>query len=151
MIVNDNCINLIKSFEGLILHPYHGEADRADVFTIGYGTTHYLGGVAVSLSDKPITAEAAEQYLRYEVEQKAKAITKLLRTDLTDNQFGSLVSFAYNLGEGSLQQSTLRAKVNKDPKDKSIENEFLKWIYSNGKKQPGLIRRRQAESKLYFT
>ena len=152
--INSNCINLIKSFEGLVLHPYHGAADRPDIFTIGYGTIkyppYYLRGKMVALTDPPITEAQAENFLQYEVSQKSTAIDVLLRDDLTPNQFGALVSFAYNLGDIALKQSTLRLKVNQDPGDLMIRNEFMRWVHSNGAVVDGLIRRRKAEADLYF-
>lgn len=153
--VNDKCIALIQSFEGLELKPYHGAADRPDVFTIGYGTIQYppdyLQGRRVSLNDPPITEALALQFLQYEVSQRAEAIADLLRNDLAPNQFGALVSFAYNLGLGSLKESTLRLKVNADPSDPVIRDEFMRWVFANGKPVEGLRRRRQAEADLYFT
>jgi lysozyme len=153
--INDRCIDLIKSFEGLSLKPYHGEADRPDVFTIGYGTIqyppYYLRGKRVALTDSTISEEQAVGFLRYEVTQKSQAIDILLRDDLTPNQFGSLVSFAYNLGEGALKQSTLRLKINEDPLDSTIRDEFMRWVHSNGKVVEGLKRRRKAEADMYFS
>ncbi|MBI1768398.1 MAG: lysozyme [Bacteroidetes bacterium] len=152
--INDNCINLIKSFEGLELKPYHGAADLPNIFTIGYGTIkyppYYMRGKMVALTDPPITETLAADFLKYEMTQKSASIDPLLRDDLTPNQFGSLISFAYNLGEGALKQSTLRVKVNANPFDPTIRDEFAKWVHSNGKVQPGLVRRRKAEADLYF-
>lgn len=153
--INDACINLIISFEGFSAKPYHGDADRPDVFTIGYGTIKYppdyMRGKNVAMSDPAITKELAFNFLRWEVSLKSQSIDLYLRDDLTPNQFGALVSFAYNLGEGALRSSTLRKKVNANPKDPSIRNEFAKWTHSNGKVVKGLIRRRKAEADLYFT
>lgn len=153
--VNDNCINLIKSFEGLVLTPYHGAADRPEIFTIGYGTikypSSYMGGKMVAMSDPAITPELATEFLMIEVKAKAEAIDLLLREDLTPNQFAALISFAYNLGDSALKQSTLRQKVNNNPDDTTIKTEFLKWCHSNGEVVEGLIRRRRAEAELYFT
>ena len=150
MTVSQDCINLIKSFEGLVLHPYHGAADVPGLYTIGYGTIAYPDGRKVQLTDPPITQAQAEEYLKFHVQEKAKAVDTLIRHDINQNQYGALVSFTYNLGEGALTQSTLRKKVNLNPNDTSIRDEFVKWIFSNGQKQPGLLRRRQAEADLYF-
>jgi lysozyme len=152
--INSNCINLIKSFEGLVLHPYHGAADRPEIFTIGYGTIkyppYYMRGKMVALTDPPITEAQAENFLHYEISQKSVAIDLLLRDDLSANQFGALGSFAYNLGDMALKQSTLRMKVNKNPVDPTIRDEFMRWVHSNGAVVEGLIRRRKAEADLYF-
>jgi lysozyme len=148
IIVNQKCIDLIISFEGLFLKPYYCPAN---VCTIGYGTIKYPNGTRVRITDVPITEVKAMEYLMFEIDQKSKAIDPMLREDLTGNQFGALISFAYNLGEGALKQSTLLKKVNANPLDAQIRNEFQKWIYADGKKLNGLLRRRNAEADLYFS
>jgi lysozyme len=155
IIINNKCIELIKSFEGLSLKAYHDSIDPAGIDTIGYGTIiyppTYLGGKKVRVGDPNITKEQAIAFLKWEVELKTKFIDILLRDDLTVNQFGALVSFAYNLGEGALKGSTLRKKINIDPHDPTIHDEFIKWDMADGHHLGGLKRRRQAESDLYFT
>lgn len=148
IIINKKCIELIKSFEGLFLKPY---LCPASVATIGYGTIKYPNGVKVKLTDAAITEYQALDYLMFEINQKAKAIDPMLREDLKENQFAALISFAYNLGEGALRSSTLLKKVNANPLDESIKSEFEKWVYADGKKLPGLLRRRKAEAELYFS
>ena len=148
IIVNKACIDLIKHFEGLFLKPY---LCPANVATIGYGTIRYPNGTKVRLTDAPITEAKAMEYLMFEINQKARAIEPMLREDLTENQFAALISFAYNLGEGALRKSTLLKKVNENPLDAQIRNEFQKWIYADGRKLNGLLRRRNAEADLYFS
>jgi lysozyme len=148
IIVNQKCIDIIKSFEGLFLKPY---LCPAKVATIGYGTIKYPNGTKVRLTDAPITEAKAMEYLMFEINQKARAIDPMLREDLTENQFAALISFAYNLGEGALRQSTLLKKVNANPLDAQIRGEFQKWIYADGRKLNGLLRRRNAETNLYFS
>ena len=151
IIVNDACIELIKSFEGLFLNAY---LCPASVVTIGYGTISYPNGKKVKLGDK-ISLDEAVDYLMFEVNEKARKVDALIREDLTANQFAALISFAYNLGEGALKGSTLRKRVNENPKDATIGDAFMMWCKANvdGKliKLKGLERRRQAESDLYFT
>jgi lysozyme len=166
--INDACIHFIKEQELLELKAYHGSADAPNIFTIGYGTIVYPpqfeGGRRVQLGDT-ITEVQAEDFLRYEVNLRAKLIDPYLRDDLTPNQFAALISFTYNLGEGSLKNSHLRAKVNANPNDPSIFTytlgwnhlaipescEFTKWCYANGVIVNGLIKRRMLEANLYNT
>jgi lysozyme len=140
-------IDLITEFEGLKLKPY---LCPAKVPTIGYGTTRYYNGVKVSMSDLPITQEKAVEYLLHDVHQFELAVDAMAVDTITQNQLNALVSFAYNLGSGALKSSTLLRKVNADPNDPTIEKEFAKWIWADGKKLDGLIRRRAAEAELYF-
>lgn len=150
MNINQQGLDLIKSFEGLKLEAY---LDAVRIPTIGYGTTiyppSYLNGRTVKLGDK-ISKDEADTFLKYDVDQKAKKIKSFITQSLNDNQFSALVSFAYNLGEGALKTSTLLKRVNLNSNDPLIKDEFLKWINAGGKPLEGLKRRRQAESDLYF-
>lgn len=140
-------LKLIKEFEGFRSKPY---LCSAGVPTIGYGATYYPGGKKVTLNDQPITEEYAVQLLSTMLDTFEKAVDSFCRDDINQDQFDALVSFAYNLGNGSLKSSTLLKKVNANPNDPTIRDEFMKWVNAGGKKLPGLIRRRQAEADLYF-
>jgi lysozyme len=153
--INDDAINLIKSFEGFFPNAYHGAKDKPGIDTIGYGTirypSYYLGGKKVKIGDPKITEKQAFDFLKYEVDKVLPQIDDLMRDDLTENQFGALTSFCYNLGVGSLKMSHLREKVNANPNDPAIRDEFMKWTCSNGECGIlGLVRRRKAEANLYF-
>jgi lysozyme len=149
--VNQATINLIKYFEGFYPKAYHDSIDPPNVDTIGYGTIVYPTGRKVKVGDPVITEQEAQGFLEWELNQKAEAVNRLVTSNVNDNQFGALVSFAYNLGEGNLASSTLLKKVNANPKDPSIQLEFDKWIYSNHLPVKGLETRRRAEWKLYST
>ena len=141
-------LELIKSFEGLSLKPY---VCAGGINTIGYGNTYYTNGKKVSLQDKPITKQQAEELLKHSLSTYEKAVDSFCRDDISQSNFDALVSFAYNLGTGALQKSTLIKKVNANPKDVTIADEFLKWNKANGRVLAGLTRRRQAEANLYFS
>ena len=149
--INKSTIDLIKHFEGFSAKAYHDSIDPVLVDTIGYGTIAYPDSTKVKVGDPEITEEKAVEYLMFEVNQKAKVILPLIHSTLNDNQFGALVSFAYNLGEGNLKGSTLLQKVNTNPNDPAIQLEFDKWIYSNHLPVKGLELRRRAEWELYNT
>lgn len=144
-------IELIKEFEELRLEAY---LCPAGVWTIGWGHTKGVikGGV--------IDHERAEEFLREDYEEAEKAVLKLVKVELTDDQLGALTSFVFNLGAGAFQTSALRRKVNANPHDPSIRDEFMRWVYTTyededgnkvAKKLRGLERRREAEADLYFS
>lgn len=147
MKVNDKGIQLIKSFEGCKLNAY---LDSVNVPTIGYGATYYKDGSKIKLGDK-ITQQQADELLAFHVSEFANGVAKLITSPLNDNQFSALVSFAFNLGIGNLKKSTLLKKLNVNPNDITIKDEFLKWNRAGGKILNGLTRRRNAESQLYFS
>lgn len=148
MKISDNGVKLIYQFEGCKLKAYK---DSAGIWTIGYGTIMYPSGEKVKEGDK-ITHEEAVTYLKYEISLKSKSVTAFTsKVVLNQNQYDALVSFAYNVGVGALQKSTLLKKVIKNPDDPTIEAEFMRWIKAGGKVVEGLRKRRQAESDYYFS
>ena len=147
MTPSKNCIDLIKKFEGCKLSSY---LDPIGIPTIGYGSIMWPDGKRVKLGQK-ITLQQAEDMLKWEIGIKAKPVNSLLsKVAINQNQFDALISFAYNLGIGALTSSTLLKKVIKNPCDPAIAVEFMKWVNAGGKQLPGLVRRRKAESDLYF-
>ena len=146
MKLNKAGADLIKSFEGCKLKAYQCSAMK---WTIGYGNTFYEDGKPV-MPGHVITQDKAEQLFELIASGFAGKVAKLVQTHINPNQFGALVSFAYNCGIANLQKSTLLKKVNANPNDPTIRAEFLKWNKANSKVLAGLTRRREAESNLYF-
>ena len=145
---SQNCINLIKQFEGFRSKAY---LDAVGVPTIGYGSTMWNDGKKVKLGET-ITLESAGVLLYWQVNKMCVILDTLT---LNQNQYDALSSFIYNVGSGAFSKSTLYKKVKANPKDESIRNEFLKWNKGrvNGVlvELKGLTKRRLAESNLYFS
>ena len=138
--INQAGIDLIKEFEGLRLLAY---ADQVGVETLGFGHT----GPDVKVGET-ITEEQAEQLLMKDLAKFEQGVNDLVKVALTDNQFAALVSFSYNLGLGSLKESTLLKLVNSSNFDDAAK-QFIKWDYAGGVLNEGLLRRRTAEAALF--
>ena len=146
MTISKSGIELIKHFEAFVSGPY---LDAALVPTIGYGTTHYIDR-PVDMNDPSISQETAEYILRTQVDDTySKAVNHYVRVPLTQNQFDSLVSFAYNVGTYALKKSTLLKKIN-DGKFIEASKEFVKWDHVAGKVSRGLLGRRVKERDLFL-
>lgn len=141
-------LELIKKYEGFFAKPY---LCPAGVPTIGYGTTYYPNGHKVTLQDKPISEQTASAILMDTLVTYERSVDSYTRDDINQNQFDALVSFCYNLGGYNLKRSTLLKKVNKNPDDPTIKDEFNKWVRAGGRKLKGLVRRRAEEADLYFS
>ena len=148
MILDNRGYLLITKHEGLKLKPY---LCPAKIPTIGYGNTYYPDGKRVTLLDKDITKQQAFDMFKEVANRFAKRVDELVITELTQNQFNSLVSFAYNVGTGNFSSSTLLKKVNKNPNDLTLKAEFLRWNKAGGKVINGLTNRRNEEADLYFS
>jgi lysozyme len=140
-------LSIIKKYEGLKLNAY---ICPAGVPTIGFGSTFYPDGRRVKLGDK-ITITEAESILLHDIKRFEKEVLNAVKIEITDNQISALVSFVYNIGASAFRKSTLLRKVNANPTDLTIHNEFMRWTRAGGKVLPGLVKRRAEESKLYFT
>ena len=136
-------INLIKRFEGFEPKIY---LDAAGLPTIGYG--HLLLPGEDEMFRNGISEAAGEALLIKDVLLAEQAVCRLIKVPLTDGQFDALVSFAFNLGYGALQRSTLRRKVNLEEHEE-VPDQFLRWVWAGGRKLRGLIRRRKREAILY--
>ena len=147
---------LCKRFEGLarldangLVYPYICPAGFP---TQGYGTVYRPDGKKVTMQDPPITKETAEQWLKLEllhtyapgVVRQCPILLSLAMTAQDWGKFNAIVDFAYNLGVGRLQTSTLKRKINAQDWDGAKEQLML-WTRGGGKVLPGLVRRRQAE------
>ena len=134
-------LELIKHFEGFSHEVY---ICPGGFRTIGFG--HLMADD----EDYPdgISLFEGERLLWAELEKDQQAVRRLINVPLTQGQFDALVSFVYNLGSGALQRSTLRQKINREEHDE-VPKELMKWVYADGRKLNGLIRRRQAEGLMY--
>lgn len=132
---------LIRTFEGYSPFVYK---DSAGLDTIGFGHLIIKG----EKFKEPLLPEDANKLLAKDSGFAIKGVNRKVTVELRQTQFDSLVSFVFNLGEGAFGKSTLLKKVNLRRHDE-VPNEFLKWNRAGGKVIKGLIRRREAEAKLY--
>lgn len=146
MIVSKNGLDLIKEFESFKSKPYLCPSQKA---TIGFGSTYYPDGKKVTLQDKEITEEKAFEILEYIANKDfGSNINKVVKVPLNQNQFDALVSFAYNIGNGNFNSSTLLRWLNQgNYKEASIQ--LLRWDKSKGIVLNGLTKRRKAEKTLF--
>lgn len=136
---------LCRKFEGLYLPPY---LCSAGVPTIGYGATYYEDGRRVQLTDPAITRQRAETLLAWHIENVyLPAVWKMCPGVDTPERLAALIDFAFNLGNGRLQASTLRKRVNAGEWD-LVPTELMKWVRGGGRVLNGLVKRRKAESEL---
>ncbi|MGJ1414064.1 lysozyme [Sphingobacterium multivorum] len=119
------------------------------VWTIGIGSTYYEDGSLIKKGDV-ITEDRARKLFENIIPRYEADVNRLVRVPLSQNQFDALVSLTYNVGATNLGKSTLLRKININPNDPTIRDEFVKWNRSGGKVLKGLTRRRIAEANLYF-
>lgn len=140
MNISENCINLIKEFEGYKLKPYKLPGEQ--YYTVGYG--HYGADVNPNkkYTKKEIESLLVTDLLRFEA--------GVLRYDklyhFNQNELDALVSFAYNVG--SIDGLTSKGSRTRD----QIAYFMRKYVKgSDGKTLEGLVKRREKERELFLT
>lgn len=141
-------LKLIREFEGCQLEAYKCPAGE---WTIGWGTTRLLDA-PVRNGDK-ISQALADELLQNEVENLfGPGVLQLLpmAKQWKPEQVGAIVSFAYNLGLGALEESTLRKRLlaGEEP-CKVVREELPRWVHAGEAVLAGLVRRRQAEVAMF--
>ena len=137
--------NLIKQFEGLRLTSYQ---DSAGVWTIGYGNT-IINGTPVQ-PNQTITAAQAEEYLISHIELNVSpTINSKVKAPITQSMYDALCCFTYNLGSGTLSQSSLLKELN-STKYLNAATLFMDYIKSGDVVLAGLVKRRGAEKDLFL-
>ena len=147
MKASNDCLALIKSCEGFSSKPY---LCPAGVPTIGYGSTRYVDGRKVSLTDPHITVEQADEIMRSTLVEYENAVNRYVKVILTQGQFDALVDFAYNAGTQNLRNSTLLKMLNAGDYTGAAK-QFERWVYADGKVLYGLVKRRKLESDLFLS
>ena len=145
-------IALIKEFEGCHLHSYPDPLTGKLPITIGWGSTKDFDGSPFKIG-KVITQKYADTLLEFDLKNRfLPALQKIpYWNQMNDNQRGSLLCFAYNLGAGFYGHPDFGTitRVLKN-KEWSKVPEALKLYRNPGTNvEAGLLRRRVAEAKLW--
>ena len=176
--VNQSGISLIRSSEGCKLEAYPDpasplarekakpEAGRTKgwqqlsgaPWTIGYGSTGIDSYDVGAIAGKPApigpgtkwTQGQADQRNQDDVDAFGAEVLKLVKVELTDNKFAALVCFAYNVGASNLRNSGLLRMLNQGKYGEAAD-QFLLWNKAQGKVMNGLVKRREAERRLFLT
>jgi lysozyme len=146
MQVNENGLALIRKFEGFRARAYR---DAVGVWTIGYGHTSMAGAPQVK-AGLIISRDKAAQILAKDVVMFATGVAELVKSELNDNQFSALVSFAYNVGLGNFRKSSVLSAVNREDFE-AVPRRLALWSRAGGRVLPGLVKRRAAEAALFAT
>jgi len=158
MNVSPQALKVIKHHEGLRFNPYRCPAR---LWTIGVGHVLYpeqgklkideRDGFALRPEDdRKFTMDEVDAILAADLQRFERGVEKFVSVALPQGEFDALVSFSFNVGLGTLQRSTLRAKLNRGDKVGAAE-ELLKYCMAGGKILKGLQKRRIDERAMFLS
>lgn len=145
--MNISGLDIIKAFEGFESVAYY---DVTGNMAIGYGTLIDDSSEAW-LKEAVLTEAQATELLALDCEKYEKAVEKLVKVELSQQQFSALVSLVYNIGVSNFTKSSVLKSINEGAKREEIETNWKKWRKSNGQVLSGLVRRRKMEVDLFFS
>ncbi len=158
MKVSPAAINMIKHHEGVRTRPYRCPAL---LWTVGVGHVIDPSHAAVKYEerrtlpipegwDRILTMGEVDAILAQDLGRFERGVARLCPAAVGhQGRFDALVSFAFNVGLGNLQRSSLRMKTNRGEFEEAAD-EFMKWTKAGGRVLPGLVKRRQDERALYL-
>jgi lysozyme len=139
----------IAQHEGFRSKPY---LCPAGVPTVGYG--HAYPGRSLSEVRRllaphlPLSREEALGFLRTDAASAENVVNTLVTVPLAQRQFDALVSFVFNVGGTAFKRSTLLRRLNQGDYA-SVPAQLRRWTRGGGKVLPGLVKRRDAEARLW--
>lgn len=138
---------IVKYFEGLKLTPY--------ICPGGYVSVGWGHKILPGEEIKEITEKDAEKLLNKDIDIALNGLKMSLSQDIFNrlgvNQIAALLDLIFNIGIGAFRASTLRRKLLDGNSLREVAKEFEKWVYINGEKNSGLIKRREAEQELFLS
>lgn len=158
MNVSPKAVKMIMHHEGVRQKAYRCPAK---LWTIGVGHVLYPEQVKLKLEDRmsvPLrpeddrvfSMEEVDGILRSDLARFERGVAQYCPVPLTQGMFDGLVSFAFNVGLGTLQRSTLRQKLLRGDKE-GASQELLKYCMAGGKILKGLQNRRLDERALFMS
>jgi lysozyme len=156
--VSDAAIRMIKHHEGVRTRPYRCPAL---LWSVGVGHVIDPAHIAVKYEerrslpipagwDRTLTMDEVDAILAQDLGRFERGVARLCPAALGhQGQFDALVSFAFNVGLGNLQRSSIRMRYNRGDIEGAADA-FLMWTKAAGKVLTGLVKRRNDERAMFL-
>jgi lysozyme len=155
-------LDMLKHHEGVRYKPYQCPAN---LWTIGVGSLMYPQQARIPSTPEGMaqrkawplrtednrtwSKEEVDRILAKDVERFERGVLRFIPIKLSQNEFDAILSFAFNLGLGTLQRSTLRQALIRGDKRAAMQS-LRKYNKAGGKVLRGLDTRRKDEEALFM-
>lgn len=122
----------------------------ARVPTLGFGSTYYLDGTKVKMTDDAITKEVGRQLLLRQLDRPyAAAVDRVIKVKIHPYMRAAAISLCYNIGCAAFAKSTLVRRINAREWSGCPEA-FKRYKIGGGRILTGLLSRRIDEAGLFM-
>lgn len=159
------------------MHQFEGKRNRpylcpASIWTVGVGSVLYQDQIRLPTvrkagytglirqeyklrpeDDREWSDEEVENLFSRDLGSFERGVLRLapnLDSPEHQHKFDACVAFAYNVGLGNFQRSTIRQRIKRENWEGAADA-FMMWTKAGGKVLNGLVRRRGAERSLFLS
>ena len=154
MKISEKGLKTLIELEGFEKRVY---LDSAGLPTIGVGhllTRDELASGKIEISYESvkysdgISEKQVMSLLRQDIERFEVVVRDCVKVPLQQYQFDVLCIFSFNIGVSAFKKSTLLRLLNTG-NYQSVPVQLKRWVYSGGKKAPGLVNRRNRTAGIW--
>ncbi|MBB1308551.1 lysozyme [Pseudoalteromonas sp. SR41-8] len=136
----------VLALAGVMVAEFEGEVRTGYVDPVGVVTACF-GHTQTAELGKTYTEKECLNLFAMDLGDHNEQLLRTVNSSLTTSEHAAYLSFHYNVGSGNFRSSTLLKYLNNDERVKAC-NELPRWVYADGRKLAGLVKRRELERKL---
>ena len=136
----------VLALAGVMVAEFEGEVRTGYVDPVGVVTACF-GHTQTAELGKTYTEKECLNLFAMDLGDHNEQLLRAVNNSLTTSEHAAYLSFHYNVGAGNFRNSTLLKYLNNGERVKAC-NELPRWVYADGRKLAGLVKRRELERKL---
>ncbi|MBG9991586.1 lysozyme [Pseudoalteromonas sp. NZS37] len=136
----------VLALTGVMVAEFEGEVRTGYVDPVGVVTACF-GHTQTAELGKTYTEKECLNLFAMDLGDHNEQLLRAVNISLTTSEHAAYMSFHYNVGAGNFRSSTLLKYLNNGESVKAC-NELQRWVYADGRKLPGLVKRRELERQL---
>ena len=136
-------LTAILAFTGVTVAQFEGKELTGYVDPVGVATTCY-GHTETAEVGKRYSEEECLNLLAQDLGKHNEQMMQVIAVPLSRGEHIAYLSFHYNVGAGNFRRSSLLKRLNAGQRERACD-ELLRWVYADGRKLAGLVKRRQKE------
>lgn len=136
-------LSAVVASVGVTVATYEGKELTGYLDPVGIKTTCY-GHTKTAVEGKAYTEDECLELLAADLSEHNAQLMKAVTVPLSIGEHSAYLSFHYNVGVGNFRRSSLLRYLNEGQRVRACD-ELTRWVYADGRKLAGLVKRRAHE------